>query len=339
MKLFHRLLGHLAKPAPPPSPCVRRSDLPTQQLPSPETFVKSPIGEVMVPIQHLMGGVDAPRYALESERDSSRIPVRPAGVSAGDWISPTGLAYQKCEPDQATTWVLPGEGLQANQPKIRSYDDLPGILKQCLGPEEYGRRRWESEFSRRQMEALLVLFSMWSDPSKSHDYSVKRGMAPRSSETVRAQQLTESDLRGVTVAGVHTDRKHFEVTFAMTPEAQQRLGSIIGGGPAKGLAGERGYLCDPAFPDFHPDYQGKGGRAQDSHFSLQFMLGEGVGAGDVDWFQPLKLPGETNRIRAFARHWLFHWGEIVVGKNLWPDYMHPEKVARRLQIPLFQEAV
>ncbi|MFN8610652.1 MAG: hypothetical protein U0931_24135 [Vulcanimicrobiota bacterium] len=224
---------------------------------------------------------------------------------------------------------------------LRSFGQLTGLQQSLLGGQEYGQKRWSSEFSPRQMKAFLVLTELWEHPERIDRYSQSKGQKPLAPEVLEKLKVTPADFEGVTLGTIHSDRKHFEVTFCGSPQSMQRLARIFGQADhdAKGAQTERGYLADRPYKPFHPDTQMGGGRSPNSHYSLQFMLGEDGGAGDVDMFQPLHLPGETSPAElrsAFVRHWAKHWGEIILGKNLLPDYMKPDKLAEQLQIPLYQ---
>lgn len=233
----------------------------------------------------------------------------------------------------------PREGLGDRD--LRSFRQLSDLQKSLLGAPDYSEKRWNSEFSPRQMKAFLVLTELWEHPERIDQYSQTKGQKPLSPELLQKLKVTPRDFEGVTLGSIHSDRKHFEVTFSGSPASMQRLAEILGRADrdAKGTETERGYLADQPYKPFHPDTQMGGGRSPNSHYSLQFMLGEQDGAGDVDMFQPLHLPGETtpSELRgAFVRHWAKHWGEIIVGKNLMPDYMKPDKLAQQLQISLYQ---
>lgn len=221
------------------------------------------------------------------------------------------------------------------------FEQLSDLQKGLLGPSGYAEKRWTTEFAPREMKAFLVLTELWEHPERIDRYSQSKGQKPLDPATLTGLKVTPKDFEGVTLSAIHTDRKHFELTFAGSEESMKRLGDIFGvvSCEQKGEQTERGFLADPPFKPFHPDTQMGGGRSPNSHYSLQFMLGDEHGACDVDMFQPLLLPTETSaseKRSAFVRHWAKHWGEIIVGKNLMPDYMKPDKLARQLGIELYQ---
>lgn len=231
---------------------------------------------------------------------------------------------------------------ESDQRSLCRYEELSPLQRNLLGSPDYGEKRWNSEFSPREMKAFLVLTTLWEHPEKIDAYSQSKGQKPLDAALLQSLKVTPDDLAGITLGNIHSDRKHFEVTFAGSPEDLARLKPIFGDAEkdAKGAQTERGFLADRPFKPFHPDSQAGGGRSPDSHYSLQFMLGEGDGAGDVDMFNPLQLPSETSesdKKKVFVRHWFKHWGEIIGGKNLLPDYMKPDKLAKQLDVNLYSQ--
>lgn len=224
---------------------------------------------------------------------------------------------------------------------LPSFDKLSKLQQTLLGDPDYAQKRWSTEFTPRQMKAFMVLTTLWEHPEIYNEYSRGKGQQPLDQQTLDSLRLKPEDLTGITLGSIHTDRKHFEVTLAGSPDSMERLKTIFGDADtqAKGEPTERGYLADKPYEPFHPDTQAGGGRSPNSHYSLQFMLGHDHGAADLDMFQPLHLPSETglaDKRKAFFRHWVQHWGEIIVGKLVLPDYMAPDKVAHKLGVGLYE---
>jgi hypothetical protein len=345
------------------------SELPVDQL------VKTRTGEVMVPLasfgktaqqdpESYLGvnrvyGLNPTNASQELSKRDAVLKLQPKDLEAAKQcealansivVGPDGTEFLLCETlpksfsrNQPYSYLSSEARVGLKNHDMKSFEQLSGLQQGLLGPSEYGEKRWSTEFSPREMKAFLVLTDLWEHPERIDHYSQKKGQQPLDPATLAGLKVTAQDFEGVTLSSIHSDRKHFEITFEGSQESMQRLGDVFGvaNREAKGEQTDRGFLADPPYKPFHPDTQMGGGRSPNSHYSLQFMLGEDHGAGDVDMFQPLLLPTETSaseKRSAFVRHWAKHWGEIIVGKNLMPDYMKPDKLASQLGVELYQLA-